>query len=141
MSRGPMEFVVVEFPTTTVDERFAGQLRDIVAAGLVQIVDLMIIARDEDGTVSAMELADIESANSRPYAEVVHSIEGLIGDEDVANVAEQVRPGTSALVVLMEHLWLAGIAGAMADAGGRVVFTERIPAPVVEQVLTERAAS
>lgn len=141
MSRGPMEFVVVEFPSQTIDERFALRLRDIVAAGLVRMVDVMVVSRDERGTVTAQEFADLDPARTRAYAEVVHSIEGLISDEDVAEVAEQVRPGTCALVVLLEHLWLAGIAAAMADAGGRMVFTERIPAPVVERVLDERAAS
>jgi uncharacterized membrane protein len=136
-----MEFVVVEFPAATIDARFADRLRDVVASGNVRIVDLMVVRRDERGAATVLEFADVEPESARPYADIVGSIEGLIGDEDVRKIAESVEPGASALIVLLEHVWLAGIAGAMADAGGRVVLSERIPAPVVEQVLLERAAS
>ncbi|BCJ28346.1 DUF6325 family protein [Actinocatenispora sera] len=141
MGRGPMEFVVVEFPTTTIDQQLARELREVVASGLVRVVDAMVIRRDEAGTVTVQEFADLGPETTRPYADVVGTIEGLIADEDAADIATRVQPGTSALVVLLEHLWLSGLAGAMAAAGGRVVFTERIPAPVVDQVLAERAAS
>lgn len=141
MSRGPMEFVVVEFPAATIDARFADRLRDVVASGTVRVVDAMVIRRDERGTATVLEFADLEPESARPYADVIGGIEGLIGDEDVQKITENVEPGTSALIVLLEHVWLAGIAGAMADAGGRVMLSERIPAPVVEQVLLERAAS
>jgi hypothetical protein len=136
MGRGPVEFVVVEFPGDRVDPGLAPALWRQVAMGVIHIVDLLFVAKGSDGSVRSVELAELDGEEAyRAYGGVVQAIDGLISPEDVAEVAAELRPGTVAMCVLFEHLWVGQLRDAVTAGGGRVAFTERIPAPVVDAVV------
>ena len=66
-------------------------------------------------------------------------VAGLAGMEDIEALAEQVPPGTSAAILVVELLWAKAFAAALYDAGGAVIAREGIPAPVVNAFLAENA--
>ena len=57
---GPVDYVVLEFPGSKLTGEIAPALRDLVERGLVRVLDLLVIRKDEDGTVDALELSDLE---------------------------------------------------------------------------------
>jgi hypothetical protein len=59
---------------------------------------------------------------------------GLVGDEDLAAIADTIEPGTSALVVLLEHTWARAVTAAIRDAGAVLVGAERLSAEVMNDV-------
>ncbi|HET6212774.1 MAG TPA: DUF6325 family protein [Micromonosporaceae bacterium] len=142
MGRGAVEFVAVEFPGTSLGTGFPPALRAQVERGVIRIVDLLIVVKDPDGSVRSMELSELDDdAEYRAFDEVVHAIDGLISPEDVADVAAALRPGTTALLVLFEHSWMRELRDAVAQRGGRIVFSERIPAEVVDAVVEAATAA
>lgn len=131
-----MEFVVVEFPGQDIDPTFAPALRAQVERGVIRIVDLLFVSRDPDGTIRTVELGELEGdAEYRAFDEIADTIDGLISPDDVAELASSISPGTAAMLVLFEHTWMRDLRDAMLASGGRVVFTERIPANVVDAVV------
>ena len=140
MGHSAVEFVVVGFAGTEVDRRLATALRDQVSRGIIVIIDLLFLQKDDDGRVRTFELDDV--ARDGMYADfngIAQEVDGLISPEDVIEISDNMRPGTTAMFVLFEHTWLRDLRAAVAAAGGEVIFAERIPGDVVDAV--EAAAS
>jgi hypothetical protein len=57
---GPVDYIVVEFPGSKFSGEIAPALRDLVERGLVRVLDLLVLKKDEDGTIEAFELSDLD---------------------------------------------------------------------------------
>src|SRR5436190_21099542 len=59
---GPVDFVIVEFPAETAN--FTGEMADellkLVDAGTIRVIDVLVLTKDDDGSVEALELADLD---------------------------------------------------------------------------------
>lgn len=124
---GPVDYLVVEFPPG--EQRFSGEmaqeLLSLVDAGVVRLLDLLVIAKDADGGIEALELDDLEEAGE--LARLETEIAEILAEEDVVHLAEAMEPGTVAGVLVWENLWAAPFASAARRAGGQLVATGRIP--------------
>ena len=130
-----MELTVVEFPGPVPGEQLAPELRRLVEADVIRIVDLVFLEKDANGDVVVYELRDREGEDDyEAFDELVYAVEGLIADEDLDEIAADVEAGNTAAVLLVEHVWAAKLAEITRAAGGEVIWTERIPAAVVEAV-------
>ncbi len=58
---GPVDYVIVEFPAgaSTFTGEMAEELVRLVDAGIIRVIDVLILTKDEDGTIDAMELSDV----------------------------------------------------------------------------------
>ncbi|QMU67825.1 DUF6325 family protein [Streptacidiphilus sp. P02-A3a] len=121
---GPVEFLVLAFPGETIGADVVAPLDSLCHTGGVRVIDSLIVTRRATGAVETAELTDFEHLKS-----VLTSSDevNLIGQEDAAEAAGLLEPGTSALLVLVEHLWAAEAAVAFRAAGGRIAASVRIP--------------
>jgi hypothetical protein len=107
----------------------APALQELNQSGVVHIVDLAFVLKDEDGTVSSLEVEDAE------LADVFSSVYGdqfdLLSDEDLALIGEKLDANSSALVVVWENSWAARLAAAFRDSHGTLLEQERIPRETV----------
>lgn len=129
---GPADLYVVEFPEGSVPAAVTAALREVAADGVITVLDLALVRTQEDGTSQLVELADF--ADEFGLTGVVPPGAGLIGTEDIDDLAEELTPGTSSLVVLIENTWARRITQAVQDAEAVVVTVERFPADVVNAV-------
>lgn len=124
---GPIDYLLVEWPGRQPNGEAAPYLVDLVERGLIRILDLTFIAKDEDGSVSGLELADLgDGAAELSVFEGASS--GLISDEDVNEAAAALEPGTSAALLVYENSWAGPFAAAVRRSGGQLVASGRIPA-------------
>lgn len=124
---GPVEFYLVSLAEDRLAASLVTALDDLVADGTVRVLDLLVVTRDADGT-TASSLEIDTTALVAP---------GLIGDEDVLELAATLEPGSSAAVVALELTWARRLAGALAASGGEVIRVDRIPAPVVNALFDQ----
>jgi hypothetical protein len=130
---GPVEYLLVEWNDRQPNGELAPHLIDLVDRGIVRILDLVFLAKDEDGSVAAIEigelphLGDFEGASS-----------GLVDEEDLAEAGAVMEPGTSAALLIYENAWAAPFAVAMRKSGGQVVSSGRIP---IQQMLAALEAA
>ena len=124
---GPVDYLVVEFPAG--ESNFTGEMADeLVAlsdAGTIRVIDILILTKNDDGSVDAMELSDIE--NLGPLQQIEAEMAELLAEEDVVNLAAAMDPGSTAGVLIWENLWAAPFASAARRAGGQLIADGRIP--------------
>jgi hypothetical protein len=123
---GPIDYLVIEFPGNRMTGEGWPILVDLVDRGIIRILDLAFIRKDEDGSVAGLTLQDLgEDGVELTAFEGASS--GLLGDDDLAEAAAAVEPGCSAGVLLFENTWAAPFAAAMRRSGGELVAFGRIP--------------
>jgi hypothetical protein len=126
-SLGPVDYIVVEFPAGA--SNFTGEMAEellaLVDAGTIRVIDVLILTKNEDGTVDAMELSDIEQLG--PLQKVEAQLAELLAEEDVEHLAAALDPGSTAGVLIWENLWAAPFASAARRSGGQLIATGRIP--------------
>ena len=124
---GPVDYLVVEFPAgrANFSGEMAAELSSLVAADTIRILDLMIITKDDDGTIDAFEVDDFEGLDELRTLETELAV--LLADEDVAHLAAAMEPGSVAGVLVWENRWAAPFASAARRAGGQLIANGRIP--------------
>ena len=136
---GPIDYVVVEWPDAQPNGEGVPILLDLVERGIVRILDLAFIAKGEDGTVAALELADVASVDG--LAELVGAASGLLDESDVEEAGKALEPGTSAALLVYENSWAAPFASALRRNGAQLVANGRIPVQAVLAALDAAEAN
>jgi hypothetical protein len=132
---GPIDFVLLEFEADNLRGEAAEALLDLVDRGIVRIFDLLIIKKDADGTFSGLAVDALADEEAGAFAAFQGASSGMLGDEDVAEAANAMEPGTVAALIVFENLWAVPFVRAVYNAGGQVVASARIPADVVNEAL------
>ena len=137
---GPVDFVIVEFPEG--HQHFTGEVIDellrLVEAGTIRVIDVLILVKDADGSVEAMELADVDDLG--PLVELEAELAELLAEEDVEHLAAAMDPGSVAGVLVYENLWAAPFASAARRAGGELIANGRIPIQAIIAAVEADAA-
>jgi hypothetical protein len=124
---GPVDFVIVEFPAgkSNFTGEMAEELVKLVDAGIIRLIDVLVITKDENGDIDAVELEDVDDLGE--LARLEADLAELLAEEDVINLAAAMEPGSVAGVVVYENLWAAPFASAARRAGGQLIADGRIP--------------
>ena len=120
----PVQVLVVGFDAPTFSGEVLAELDRLREAGVVRLVDVLLVARDEDGSFRtlpppagadadfgrvAAELLGVEDGDSTPDV-----VEG-----DTWSLADVVPPGSTGAVALIEHTWAVPLVASIRGAGGR----------------------
>lgn len=124
---GPVDFLVVEFPEgeSSFTGEMAAELVALVDAGMIRVIDVLILTKNADGTIDAMELSDIDELGELQQIET--ELAELLAADDVEHLAAAMDPGSTAGVLVWENLWAAPFASAVRRAGGQLIANGRIP--------------
>ncbi|WP_166878634.1 MULTISPECIES: DUF6325 family protein [unclassified Salinibacterium] len=126
---GPVDFVLIEFPVDgTGSGETAAALMDLIQRRVIWVYDLMIIGKDVDGSVAGIELTEDVEAALEGFASLESVRSGLLDEDDIAQAAEAMNPGTAAALIVYENLWAIPFIAAAREAGGDVIASARIPA-------------
>ena len=137
---GPIDYILVEWPGRQPNGEVAPHLIDLVNRGLIRILDLAFIHKDENGAVSALELSDLNDGGAE-LAVFEGASSDLLGDDDLNEAANALEPGTSAALLVFENSWAAPFAAAVRRSGGQLVASGRIPVQAILAALDEAEAT
>lgn len=124
---GPIDYVLVEWTGRQPTGEAMPHLVDLVDRGIINIIDLEFIAKGEDGSLTALGVADLGDAVAE-FAVFEGASSGLLDDDDLRQAGEVLAPGTSAALLVYENAWAAPFADAVRRSGGELVASGRIPA-------------
>jgi hypothetical protein len=126
---GPVDYLVVEFPAGKANftGEIAAALTDLMDRGIVRVLDLVMLMKEEDGSIDAMELSDLDESLAGDLRELETEIAHLLSEDDVAHLAAAMEPGTIAAALVWENTWAAPFGSAVRRAGGQLVANGRIP--------------
>src|ERR1044072_7073108 len=93
---GPVDYLVVEFPAgaSNFTGEMATELVALVEAGTIRLIDALILVKDEEGSLDAMELSDIDALG--PLQKVEAQLAELLAAHDVEHLAAAMDPGSTA---------------------------------------------
>lgn len=124
---GPVDWIVVEFPGSEFNGQIAPEVQRLVDAGIIRVLDILILTKDEDGTIEGFELSDLDDSVVGELRAFENELAHLLSEDDVDNVAAALEPGCTAAVLVWENLWAAPFASAVRHNGGQLVASGRIP--------------
>jgi hypothetical protein len=137
---GPVDFLIVEFPPG--GQHFTGEgaaeLLRLHDAGIIRIMDVLILQKAQDGTVMAQELGDL--AELGELARLETELVQTLSESDVDHLAAAMDPGSVAAALVYENLWAAPFASAMRRAGGQLIANGRIPIQAIIAAVEADAA-
>jgi len=124
---GPVDYLVIEFPAgqATFNGEMAAELASLTEAGIIRILDLVVIVKDEDGNIEGFEIDDFDELDDLRALE--SEIAEILAADDLTHLAEAMEPGTTAGVLVWENTWATPFASAARRAGGQLVASGRIP--------------
>lgn len=146
MTIGPLQIVLIELADESLTLPVSKELKAVREKGIIRLVDMLYIHRDEDGTIYTKEISDLTKTEKAEYGAVLRGLVGLetarrqegdvseiaqsfqvtqndfgLSADQVQRLADNVKPGGSAMLALYEHLWAIPLKEAIIDAGGEVI--------------------
>ena len=124
---GPVDYLVVEFPAnaSNVTGEMANELVALVDAGIIRVIAVLILTKNDDGTIDVLELSDVEELGALRTIEA--ELAELLAEDDIEHLAAAMDPGSTAGVLIWENLWAAPFASAARRSGGQLIADGRIP--------------
>lgn len=139
MAYGPVEMLVVKFPGNRFTGEIAPALEELVATGMIRLIDLLFAIKDEDGTLVVLEANGMGDAVAAVFEPIAQPDDELLSRTDAESVGVLLEPNSSAALLLFENTWAARFTTAMSNAGGEVILNARIPREVIETIIAESA--
>jgi len=139
---GPIDYLLVAWePGKEPSGEGLPILVDLVERGIVRILDLAFVRKDEDGTIVKMALSDFDLDGNPDLAVFEGASSGLLGDDDRDDAAAAIEPGSSAALLVYENTWAGPFAAALRRSGAELVAQGRIPVNAIIQALDELEAA
>ena len=149
---GPVQMLIVGFETDALTGKVLEELTKLREANLVRLIDLLIVAKDDEGDLAAVQATDLTQDEAMEFGALVGALIGfgtgdeetmeaaavagaaemadshLLDDAEVWYVADAIPNGTTAAIALLEHRWAIPFRDAIISQGGIVLADEWIHA-------------
>jgi hypothetical protein len=132
---GAIDWFLIEATDKQLDGALVAPLLDLVDRRLIRILDVLVIVKKEEGDVTTLTTADLDSQLPGGLGELAGASSGLLSDDDAAGAAAIMQPHSTGLVIVYENLWSTAFAVAAREAGGQLVAQGHIPTQAVMALL------
>jgi uncharacterized membrane protein len=123
---GPIDYIVVGFEGNKFDGSILKALGDAIDKGIIGLVDLALVMRDENDTVSVLNVADLGDEYAVEFVEKYKTSESAVDEDDINEVADLIEKNCSAGLLVIEHLWAKPLKEAIINANGVLLAEGRI---------------
>ncbi|GAB3120765.1 DUF6325 family protein [Glaciibacter psychrotolerans] len=136
MPLGPVEILVIGFPENNFTGAIVPELERLVKDETITIIDGLFVQKEADGSTKFVEFEELGAGSAvSSFQSIINRVEGLISDEDVAELTDGLTPNSSAAILVFEHTWATALRDAVLAAGGEMLDNVRVPPEVVEEIL------
>jgi len=125
---GPIDYLVIEFPANRPPDGSAlPLLLDLVDQGIIRVLDLAFLKREEDGSIVGIDIADAGLTGDLDITVFAGAATGVLGEDDIAEAGTALEPGCSAALLVYENTWAAPFARQLRLNGAQLVANGRVP--------------
>jgi Family of unknown function (DUF6325) len=126
---GPVDIVVIGFPSDAPRTGDAIPIFvDLVEQGIIRVLDVLMVQKNDDGSVSAIEIGDLDGDGYADLRVFEGARSGMLGDEDAGVAGEGLEPGEAAVLICFENAWAAPFVTTVRRNGGQLLAFQRVPA-------------
>ena len=129
----PLEYALIAFEDAKFSGKIVPELVDLAERGIVRYVDIAFIQKEADGTTATLELNDLEPELYEMFVPMGEHVSSMFTNDDLEIAASRLPEGSAAMLILWENLWVAGLRGAVASAGGELLERMQIAPEVVDE--------
>ena len=141
INRGPVDVVVMAFGEPNFDGSVLAELKRLTEAGLIRVLDAMVLLKDEAGHPWRLNIDDLPAEQREAIGFIASETRGLFDMEDASTLFEGMVSGSAVGALAIEHVWAIGLVNALYDAGVETAMNIRVPAIVVDEAFASRAES
>jgi Family of unknown function (DUF6325) len=124
---GPIDVVLIGYPLgAPMTGEAVPIFLDLVDRGIIRVLDVRFVTKNEDGSFSGFDLADLDEHTVGDLTVFTGASTGLLSEDDVALAASELEPGSAAVMIVYENRWAAPFAAAVRRNGGALIASERI---------------
>ena len=138
MTMAPVEYLVIGFPGNNFKGEAGPALADLIDKGLIRVLDLVFVGKDDDGNVLSFEIDQLDEVPE--FAGIDTTSRGMLNDEDIEHAAASLENGSSAALLIWEDLWAADFASALRNSDAVILEGGRVPHELVQAAVDELAA-
>lgn len=124
--RGPIDYIIVGFEGNKFDGSILKALGDAIEQGTIGLIDLALVSRDDNDTVSVVNISDLGDEYAVEFVQQYKSNESSVSEEDIQEVADLIEKNCSAGLLVVEHLWAKPLKEAIINANGVLLAEGRI---------------
>ena len=125
---GPVDYLIVEWPAGTQPSgEGLKELARLTDLGIIRVLDLVFVTKDEDGTVAGLALADLDADGELDLVAFEDKSSGFIGPDDYEDAGSAMEAGASAAILLYENRWARPFAEAVKATGAQLIARGGIP--------------
>jgi uncharacterized membrane protein len=129
---GPVDYAVIAFDGNQFTGDIVPAIQSLIEAGTIRLIDAVFASKDENGDIVTVEATQL-APEVQARLETLHiDVQGLVSDEDLRIIGEELEPNTSAAILVWENVWARTVAQAMRDAGGSLLAFQRVPHDIVQ---------
>ncbi len=124
---GPVQLLLVGFdPDAELKGEILGELANLAERDIIRVIDVLIVRKGEDGLIAIVEASEdgVAAVLTGLHGEDVDGAPAAdydVDDADVLVVADEIPPGTTAAVAILEHRWALGLKRALQGTGGQLL--------------------
>lgn len=133
---GPIDFTVIEFPHRRQPGEGLPLLVDLVDRGIIRVLDLAFIRKENDGSVHRVELSEL----GPEMAVFDGASSGILTQSDFDEAAAAIELDSAAGLLVYENRWAAPLAVALRRGGAQLVTSWRVPIQAILAALDETEA-
>lgn len=130
---GPVDYLVVQFPGNKFTGRIAPELLNLERNGIIRVIDLVFLMRDESGKLVNVEAKNLEGEAGAAYSELAKRTDEWFSEADIEFFAADLPKNSSAALLLIENLWAIRFKEALMAADARLIDMGRIPPETIEK--------
>jgi hypothetical protein len=135
MAPGPMQILIDTYPGNQFKGEIALALAELVDTGTIRVIDFVFITKDPDGTITSLELADLDDRTVSAFAPAMENVSGTFSEADIEELGDLLDNSSSSGLMLFENTCAARFVDAVRNARGEVLFSERVPRAVIEDAM------
>ncbi len=139
MTLGPLEYVVIGFEGNRFTGQILSELRAAKEKGIIRVIDALLIRKDANGAITALELSDLSGQEAEAFGPIAGELLEVFEPDDVQAAASDLPNNSSAGLLLIEQTWAIPLKEAILNAGG-VAVAGGVVAPAVVQALEAELA-
>ena len=137
MELGPVDVLIIAYGEPQFDGSVLAELERLAGEGTIRVLDAMVVAKGDDGTVETLDIEDLPPEAARALGFIETGTRGLFDSGDADTLIEGMVPGSAVAALAIEHTWAIGLRKALEKVGAEVALTFRVPAALMEDALAE----
>ena len=130
---GPVDYLIVRFPGNRFSGEIIPELADLEQNGIIRVIDLVFIMRDEAGELAIVEAKDLHGEMGNAYRELARHTDEWFSEDDIEVFAEGLARNSSAALLLFENVWAIRLKEALLRADAELIDMGRIPPETIEK--------